>query len=379
MKIGILSMQRIVNNGSFLQAYALRETLRAFSGSDAEFIDFDNALQNKKEMEKKQPFLLRLLRDVKHTLLPQYRPYMRTRRYGKKFVRKWAECLPALGLQREPNDDQGKHYDLVVIGSDEVFNLCQFSDENVDIPWCLLGEGIDTEHLISYAASCGQTSIEGLRTIGEEQRCRDLLHRFDAVSVRDENTFHVIKSLTGVSPQYHIDPVLLAAGFPKDSSYRKLPFRYMLIYAYTRRINSDDEIKAIQAYAQKNGLKTVGVNCFQTWCDQLVACSPFALLQYVRDAECVVSDTFHGTIFSIRENVPFAVIVRKSNSNKIRFLLRQFGLENRESGTASDIEPVLRHSMDFTGVNKRLEEERKKANQYLREQIERAEENRRGA
>ena len=70
MKIGILSMQRIVNNGSFLQAYALRETLRALSGFDAEFIDFDNALQNKKEMEKKQPFLLRLLRDVKHTLLP---------------------------------------------------------------------------------------------------------------------------------------------------------------------------------------------------------------------------------------------------------------------------------------------------------------------
>ena len=54
MKIGILSMQRIVNNGSFLQAYALKETLKMLSGYEPEFIDFENALQNKKNKEKVQ-------------------------------------------------------------------------------------------------------------------------------------------------------------------------------------------------------------------------------------------------------------------------------------------------------------------------------------
>lgn len=373
MKIAILSMQRIVNNGSYLQAYALRETLKTLKDCEIEFIDFENTLANKRIREKKKPFPIQLLKDVKHTILPEYRPYMKTIRYENKFRKKWAEGLPELGIQRDFNGFQGKHYDLAVIGSDEVFNLCQFSDEDVDIPWCLLGEGIDAKRLISYAASCGQTSADGLRAIGEDQHCRDLLKRFQAISVRDENTFDVVQTLSGIKPQYHIDPVLLASDFPKDDSYRKLPYKYMLVYAYSRRVNSEDEIKEIKSYAQKQGLKTVGVNCFQTWCDQLIACSSFALLQYVRDAECVVSDTFHGTVFSIRENVPFAVLVRKSNGNKIRFLLKQFGLEDREAASPDGLEAVFRQPVDFTAVNGRLEEERKKAKQYLREQVESAE------
>ena len=379
MKIGILSMQRIVNNGSFLQAYALKETLKMLSGYEPEFIDFENALQNKKNKEKEQPFLLQFLRNVKHLIFPQYWPYSRTKRNGKLFAEKWAECLPALGLKRELNDFQREQYTLIVIGSDEVFNLCQFSDENVDIPWCLLGEGLNTKHLISYAASCGQTSVDGLRAIGEEQHCRDLLSKFDAISVRDENTFHVVHWLSGRTPRYTIDPVLLVSEFPKDESYRKLPYKYMLVYAYTRRINATDEISAIQSYAKEHGLKTVGVNSFQTWCDRLIVCSPFALLQYVQDANCIVTDTFHGTVFSIRENVPFATLVRKSNSNKIRFLLHQFGLDNREADSPDRIKNILDQPIDFTAVNAQLEEERKNARQYLLEHIRNAEEKRRGA
>ncbi len=379
MKIGILSMQRVVNSGSLLQAYALRETVKALTNGEVEFIDYENPLSVKAIKEKKPPFLIQLLKIIKHTILPAYRPHMQAKRYVKKFTEKWAESLPALGLNKELNDNQGKPYDLAIIGSDEVFNICQFSDRNVDIPWSLLGEGINTKRLISYAASCGQTTLEKLNAIGEDRHYGDLLKHFQAVSVRDENTFHVVKTLSGITLQYHIDPALLMPDFPKEESYRKLPYRYMLIYAYTWRISSKDEIYAIKAYAQSHRLKTVCINCYHSWCDHTIACTPFALLQYIQDAECVVTDTFHGAVFSIRENIPFAALVRESNSNKLRFLLHQFGLENREADTAKEIESILRQPIDYNQVNKKLEEERKKAIQYLREQIEIAEDSHIGA
>lgn len=379
MKIGILSMQRIVNSGSLLQAYGLRETLKALAGCEVEFIDYESAAKAEPIQEKKQPFLIQLLKNVKHTILPAYRPRMEAKRYVKKFTEKWRESLPAIGVQDELNGIEKNHYDLAVIGSDEVFNLCQFPDRKAEIPWSLLGEGIHAKRLISYAASCGQTTLEKINAIGEELHCASLLKRFQAISVRDENTFQVVEALTGITPQYHIDPVLLSSHFPKEASYRKLPYKYMLVYAYTWRISSEDEIKAIKAYAQTHRLKTVCINCYQPWCDHTIACTPFAVLQYVRDAECVVSDTFHGTVFSIRENVPFAVLVRESNSCKLRFLLRQFGLESREAKTAEEIGSILRQPIDFATVNARLNEERTKALQYLRKQIELVEDSSIGA
>ena len=78
MKIAIVSMQRIVNNGSYLQAYALRETLSKLSGASVGFLDFENGIHIKEEAKQKEQRLLNAMRDIKHTLLPKYRPYMKT-------------------------------------------------------------------------------------------------------------------------------------------------------------------------------------------------------------------------------------------------------------------------------------------------------------
>ena len=86
MKIAIVSMQRIVNNGSYLQAYALRETLSKLSGASVGFLDFENGIHIKEEAKQKEQRLLNAMRDIKHTLLPKYRPYMKTVRYKKSSV-----------------------------------------------------------------------------------------------------------------------------------------------------------------------------------------------------------------------------------------------------------------------------------------------------
>ena len=373
MKIAIVSMQRIVNNGSYLQAYALRETLSKLSGASVGFLDFENGIHIKEEAKQKEQRLLNAMRDIKHTLLPKYRPYMKTVRYKKKFRYQWQQRLGELGLTDEMQYPGDTEYDLAVVGSDEMFNVCQYYNEGAEIPWTVLGEGIKTRRLVSYAVSCGQTTADTLNEIGEKEHFCMLLNRFDAVSVRDENTYNVVKELSTAEPQYNIDPVLLLPTFPKDKTYKKLPYKYVLIYAYNRRISDKKEIDAIKSYAEKRGLKTICVNCYQTWCDRYFAVSPFALLQYIKDAECVVTDTFHGTVFSIRNNVPFVAMVRESNRNKLEFLLKQFGLKSRQITDAGNLESQMDAPIDFEAVNKKLELERRKAVDYLQNQIDLAE------
>ena len=188
---------------------------------------------------------------------------------------------------------------------------------------------------------------------------------FSAISVRDDNTFNFVSELTDITPICNIDPVLWQKDFPKEEDYKKLNKKYLLVYAYTMRMNSKAEQDAIKAYAKKHNLKTVCVNFYQPWCDIKITTSPFNLLQYIKDAECVITDTFHGTVFSIRNNTRFITIVRDSNKNKLRSLLKQFSLSDREVLDLEKLEETLDVEIDFKPINDILDKERKASIEYI--------------
>ncbi len=363
MKIGIVSMQRIINNGSFLQSYALYTTLKR-EGHDVEFIDFPVQYAS-----PKKNCLIEFLRKIKHSLIPKYRKILKVKKHNRLFAERLRDSFPMLGLPSEPYYAEGTVYDLVVIGSDEVFNIMQFTESQCGIPWVLLGEGLNCEKLISYSGSFGQTTPAQIADIGEFEHAQNLFARFDAVSVRDESSLQSARQLGVKDPCIHIDPVLMYEQFPTDPAYTKLPYRYLLVYAYSFRMSAAEEIEAVRRYARENGLKIVCVNMFQTWADKFIVASPFALLQYIKDAACVVTDTFHGTVFSIINNTPFATFVRSSNANKLGGLLYQFGLESRRVDDAAQLGDVLDTDMDFAPVNELLRRERAKSAAYLSDYI----------
>ncbi len=359
MRIAIVSMQRVNNSGSFLQAFALYNTLKS-KGHNVEFVDFPVLFEYPKDN-----FILNYVKKVKHFIVPKYRRSAKVKRYNGLFRKKLHKYFPMIGMSESLNYADNNEYDLVIIGSDEVFNIIQFTESKYGIPWVLLGEGIKYKKLISYAGSFGQTTIEQINNIGELEHARDLFSHFDSVSVRDESSLKTAIQLGVKNPCINIDPVLMYKDFPSDPKYKKLPYRYLLVYAYSFRINAKSEIEAIKSYAKKNNLKIVCVNMYQTWADKFIVASPFALLQYVSDAECVVTDTFHGTVFSIRTNQRFATFIRESNANKLGGLLCQFGLENRKVSDVSNLESVLNTRIDFNPVNKVLNEERIRSAKYL--------------
>ena len=92
------------------------------------------------------------------------------------------------------------------------------------------------------------------------------------------------------------------------------------------------------------------------------------MLAYVKNAEYVVTDTFHGTVFSIKYQVPFVTIIRDSNREKLGDLLETFGLQDRQAVSIADIGEVLMKPLTID-IQERVESKRNEALEYLRRNV----------
>ena len=103
--------------------------------------------------------------------------------------------------------------------------------------------------------------------------------------------------------------------------------------------------------------------------------NPFEVLAYVKKADYVVTDTFHGTVFSIKNNKKFATFLRSGhetvygNNEKLYDLLDTFNLLDRSVNKLSDLENILLSEPDYNKVNTIIDSEVKKGKAYLKEQI----------
>ena len=83
----------------------------------------------------------------------------------------------------------------------------------------------------------------------------------------------------------------------------------------------------------------------------------------------MVTDTFHGTLFSIKYAKRFAVIVRDSNRNKLLDLVKRFGVDRHELKSIEDIERVYHYIPDRAGIDAIIEKEREGSLKYLEENL----------
>ena len=187
-KVGILSMQRIANYGSFLQAYGLKSILEEL-GCQVQFVDYrigtclvdadggygiGRKLAKVAEVFRYRAPLADKLRFIK---------------YKKNYT---ANYIPLLGISNEMN--YTPELDLLVIGSDEVFNCVQ-SNTNVGFSPELFGQDHQAKKLISYAGSFGNTTLEKLDKYQIKQQVAAYFQDFDAISVRDDNSGKIVEAL----------------------------------------------------------------------------------------------------------------------------------------------------------------------------------------
>lgn len=370
MKIGIMSMQRIENYGSFLQAYSLRQMLEEL-GHEVVFVDYVI-----------EPCIVQApIQVIPHHSIP-YRTVRKGYYIVKDIIRqldgekaaeqkidsmrlriKYSEYLRELGITEQRTENIP--VDVLMVGSDEVFNCLQ-TNPAVGYSKQLFGEYSQANKVVSYAASAGFTTVEGLEKYGIRDEVSDMIkNNFDHISVRDDNTFDLVETLTGITPDMHLDPVLVGDFSSKIIEKHDLD-KYVVVYSYEERMSGrTDEAEAIQKFAHERGLKTVSIGNFQRWTDLKIEASPFELLGYIKNADYVVTDTFHGTIFSIILRKQFATIIRESNKQKLSALLKRFSLDNRQLRELSELEGILVDPIDFSRADFVRRFEKRKTVDYL--------------
>ena len=358
MKIAILSMQRVLNAGSVLQAYSLRSILREMGVESVSFLDIDGekvlpsikTVQESDDYNRTADYSRGIVQRVKNGLV------YRLSKYNKHLLRRFMK--QELNLEEERCSGA---YDGIVVGSDEVFNHAR------GINLQLHGEVSAAPRIISYAASCGSARIQDIYP--EHLACvRKAMENFAAVSVRDTATQEYVASLYDGRIERHLDPVLVGP-LRKRTPAPVFLKNYLLIYAYGLRIRTKEEIDAIKTFAKARNLKVVAVGGSQVWCDLYIPASPFRVLDYFHYADYIVTDTFHGTIFSVINHKKFGVIMRRTNRGKLSSLLDCLGLEQREIKNMDNLTETLMADIDYDRVDAILEEERARTRKYLKEQL----------
>ena len=105
-------------------------------------------------------------------------------------------------------------------------------------------------------------------------------------------------------------------------------------------------------------------------------CSPFEVLAYFRNAEEIITDTFHGSIFSVITHRPFTTLIRKSvgnsygNEEKLSDLLERLDLADRMTAKVEDVEKINEETIDYAKVDELLKAHGEVAKEYLRSNLE---------
>lgn len=352
MRVGILSMQRVKNYGSFLQAYSLQRMLQSF-GCKCEFVDIQPGKQLQ-GIETSKSYMLKAA--WKKYGNPHFASTLRQyARFSKRFVR---EFIPELvGAAGTGADD----YDLIVIGSDEVFNFVQH------VPWGfstqLYGNIDNAKRIISFAASFGNTRFEDVVKYGVQESISRGLRNLDAISVRDDNSAYVVNKLIGIVPRRHLDPVLIHDFSDVESETDSSD--YILIYTYPGRMNESDEARKIVSYGRRQGKRLISVGFWLPWCDNVITPHPFELLSYFKKSFAILTDTFHGCVLAMKYHKNFAAMARETNANKILSLLGTMNLEKRLLEPEDDLGDLLASSPDYSTFDEVVRNGKNEALEYM--------------
>lgn len=234
----------------------------------------------------------------------------------------------------------------------------------------MFGKNNNSQKLISYAASFGNTTIDKIEKYGIRDILSECLCKFDRISVRDNNSGNIVKKLTGNEPEYNLDPVLMYNYIGKCNKIPELSKKekYLVLYGYSGRF-TNKECKQIKEFSKQNNLKIYCIGGVQNACDKFVDCNAFEVISYFQNADYVITDTFHGTILSVITHRQFVSVVRRNgygNSEKLVDLLERLSLNDREIADLSDISSMLLKKIDYCETDKTINIERKKAVDYLK-------------
>jgi len=374
-KVGILTLNGYFNYGNRLQNYALQEVIKCL-GFDVETIK----VSLEKNVDIKNNFKIDKLKRIKSLCFKEficklsYRVWriMHNKRiinsinqreelfkeFTKNFI---VETNYTISDNKIPDDINSK-YDFFITGSDQVWN----PNYNYGSPIYFLTFASKHKR-IAYAPSFGVSEIEPEFV----DNYKEWLSEMNKLSVREDDGARIIKALTGRDTPVLVDPTLLLTKEKWLSIAKKAKNKpkqnYLLTYFLG--VMTEKYKKQIKNVAKINKLKIINLGNIRDWKTYII--DPNEFIDYIDSCSVFCTDSFHGVVFSILLEKPFIVYKRRGNSfsmySRIDTLLKKFDLESREAENIMTNEDVF--NIDFSHVQLILEQERKKAFEYLKEAL----------
>ncbi|MGL5682629.1 MAG: polysaccharide pyruvyl transferase family protein [Marinifilaceae bacterium] len=363
--ICILTQPLRTNYGGILQAYALQKVLRDM-GHDVvtdryPYIGFDNTLLNRSVYALKQ--IVKCIIGRPYTPLKPTSHTVEEMAYVSKdtnhFIDKHIATIDFFEGKRTPSQVKSSKYDTFIVGSDQVWRpIYSAYQPNYFLDFLQNEKQVKR---IAYAASFGVDFSEYDEELKEQ--CKKLIKQFQHISVREESAIDLCKELFDIDVQHQVDPTLLLSA----ENYNNLipdenkNVNQLMVYILDK---TPEQQEAIQKIATKLKLEINEltspeiIHQFREHpIDHCVAQPVETWLQGFRDAKYVITDSFHGTVFSIIYNKPFITLCN-SDRGKARFtsLLKMFNLEHRLiTDLTSANEQFISQHIDFHLVNKQKE------------------------
>lgn len=356
MKIGIVTQPLSRNYGGILQNYALQQTLIKLGHTPYTF-----------DLEISYTWRIWAISTIVNIIKRIIgRPYKSPQtvyavRSQEKILRSFVEKNIAIIKPRvkclTDNSISKNNLDAIIVGSDQVwrpkYNYC-IEDMYLDFAKLL-----DIKR-IAYAASFGTDEWE--YTKKQTIVCKSLVQIFDAISVREKSGVDLCKKHFGVDATYLLDPTLLLTMEEYKQLLTHIPeskSKYLFAYMFEQ---TDEKIKYVTRYAESLGLEVVIKGAEEKLSEED---SVENWLANFRDAKYVITDSFHGSVFSIIFNKPFVALGNKVRGmTRFYSLFELFGLENCLVDM-SENEFVTDHNIEWTKVNAKIDACRNKSFEFL--------------
>ena len=284
-----------------------------------------------------------------------------------KFIDKFIETQHIENL----TDDIADEFDIILVGSDQVFRKAY-----VDVTLYFLQslKDRDDKTKIAYAASFGTDDLSEW-TQDEIEICKTLAPKFKAISVREDSGVEIFKRYFDTKAKLVLDPTLLLEkeDYLKtiDEEDSAIKDNILMCYVLDKTPEKTHIINQIKNQTGLNLLEIMPEETFNENTKDITKCiypSVSKWLAGFRDASFVITDSFHGTVFSIIFNKPFVCIANKERGlSRFTSLLKIFGLENRLIFSPEDFSERLLKNIDYEKVNEIRQEWQRKSVDYLKE------------
>ena len=362
-KIGTITFHSSYNYGSNLQAYALQTFIEKICRNNCKYEIINLRTNIQKSMYKlcfEKPELKYIIKSIifyfkKADLTERNRKFEEFIQNELKITKEYS----SLDELKKASFD----YDYYISGSDQLWNL-----NAIDFDWANFLEFTNKGKKISYAASFGPKAQKWTKE--EQLRVKKDLLDYKCISVRDEASYNNVFKLTGLKPEINVDPTMLLTIDEWNKlidSERKISKKYIVLYDLKGELETFKIAKKIgkllkmPVYIIKDNIKAQMFLSLKKYYN----CGPKDFLNLIKNAEMVLSTSFHGTVFSVIFHKPFLVI-NGANDFRINTLLKKMALEDRTVEKDNIKEKCQEvYKIDFKKSDALLKKEQEKAKDYL--------------